>query len=184
MKSKNEQKTGAAKGSQEDVSSKNQDAMHARNVAIRLSAVLVFLLCAVAVFVYAGRNQAKIDSQFQKSELPAGMPMIAPIPKSIVKIDPTKNKIEDYTYSIQGDTPGEMKNGKMYTIEGVSDKTPTEIRDFYNKLLLDKGYRQRINISLPSGHRLDLENEKNIFSLEVERKKTAKETTVKIVIYD
>ena len=167
-----------------DDSNESKRAMHARDMAIRFSAIFVFVLCAVAVFVYAGRNQTKINNQFQISQLPAGMPMIAPIPKSIISIDQTKNKIEDYTYSIQGDKPGEMKNGKMYTIEGVSDKTPTEIRDFYNKLLLDKGYRQRINISLPSGHRLDLENEKNIFSLEVERKKDAKKTTVKIVIYD
>ncbi len=162
----------------------NKDALHVRNMAIRALTIIIFLLCIVAVFIYANRNQAKLDNQFQKAKLPLGMPMIAPIPKTILTIDTAKNKIEDYTYSIQGDAPGEMKEGKMYTIEGVSDKTPTEIRDFYNMLLLDKGYRQRINISLPSGHRLDMEDEKNIFSLEVERKKNAKETTVKIVIYD
>ena len=157
----------------------------ARAVLLKVAVFVLFIGIAIAVFIRIQRDEAKIETEMQASALPEGMPRLVPFPKSILTIDPTQNRVEDYTYTMQGgDDPTAQHEGKMYTIIGSSDRTPTEIRDFYNNLLLDKGYRQRINISLPSGHRLDLENDKNIVSLEVERKKDAKQTSVKIVIYD
>ncbi|MCD6120171.1 hypothetical protein J7K50_10115 [bacterium] len=147
--------------------------------------LVIFVIVSVVVVVYAGRSQRTLNEEFQTAMLPAGMPRVIPFPKTIVEIDMAKNLIEDYTYTIQGgDEPAVLHTGKKYTIEGSSDKTPDEIRDFYNDLLLDKGFRQRVNISLPTGHRLDLESDENIVSIEVERKSSDLRTSVKIVVFD
>jgi hypothetical protein len=156
-----------------------------RTIVLRIVLFVMFVAMAFVVFHRVESDQRKIKDAMQIGELPEGIPNLIPFPKSIVTIDPAKNKVEDYTFTVQGgEDPTAMHQGKMYTVEGSSDRTPTEIRDFYNKLLLDKGYRQRINISLPTGHRLDLENDKNIVSIEVERKSDEKQTRVKIVLYD
>lgn len=156
------------------------DRMNIRRFLFLLS---IFILACAAFYYYASRQTAQFNEEFQIAKLPPGMPRFVKYPRNIFIIE--SQKTDDYTYTIEGSAdPSKEHKGKMYTIEGVSDLTPTEIRDFYNAFLLDKGFRQRINISLPSGHRVDLENDRNIFSLEVEKKKADPKTRVKIVVYD
>ena len=153
------------------------------NIRKFLFLLAVFILACAAVGYYAVRNNAQFNEEFQISKLPSGMPRFVKYPRNIFVIE--RSESDEYSYTIEGgDDPFKEHWGTMYTIEGTSDLTPTEIRDFYNSFLLDKGFRQRINISLPTGHRIDLENDKNIFSLEVEKKSGDPKTKVKIIVYD
>lgn len=143
----------------------------------------IFVLACAAFWFYASKTTAQFNEEFQISKLPPGMPRFVKYPRNIFLIETTNT--EDYTYTVEGsDDPGKEHAGKMYTIEGTSELMPGEIKEFYNSFLMDKGFRQRINISLPSGHRVDYENDRNIFSLEVERKSSDPKTRVKIIVYD
>lgn len=146
--------------------------------------VVIFAVACLIVGILYVRNEGAIETEmYQSALLPPGIPRFIPFPRKLITIEDTYT--EDYTYTIEGEgVSSEEKEGIKYTIEGSSDLSPKKVRDFYNDLLLDQGFRQRINISLPSGHRVDLVSEEYLVSVEAEVKSGEERTRVKIIVYD
>ena len=145
--------------------------------------IFVFLLAAGLVGWIFVKNQGALSEEFQYEKLPPAMPRVVPFPKNVLSVE--KVTPEDYTYSIKGSEADKTEHeGTKYTVEAKRALAPAAVRDFYNKFMLDKGFRQRTSISMPNGHYLELENEKNLVSFEIEKKRNDSETRVKIIVYD
>lgn len=142
----------------------------------------LFLLTASLVGWAFFKNTKAVNENLQYSLLPMGIPRSVPFPKSIFTVE--KADVEDCVLTEeQKDGTKIDRPGKKYTVEGTTERDPSEVRDFYNEFLLDRGFRQRSNIGMPTGQFLQMDNDKLLVNIEAEKLSKDPKTRVKIEIY-
>jgi hypothetical protein len=138
-----------------------------RSLASVWTRVIVAVLFVVAAGVGGAIYQHAEVTDAKRHEalnLPVEFPLDIPLYKDFRVLDSSVGKIKDgrtqVKLRIQSDTP------------------PAVLKDFYNDLLLKKGYIQRVYISIPTGDQLDMANEKYYIAMTFSKMHKDKHTVV------
>jgi hypothetical protein len=143
--------------------------------------LIFFVLVLAAGGVFAMKQQANLRNQVadrQKTNESLGLPRdypleLVPLYKDL-KILETERGTADAT-------DGAVMN--KWVPKGESPAEKDLIYQYYNNLLLDKGMRQTMYISIPQGVGVNFGDEKNIVEFEIERPADSVMTNVKITVY-
>ncbi|MEP0813328.1 MAG: hypothetical protein HRF49_01505 [bacterium] len=142
----------------------------------------LFILTASLVGWAFFKNTKAVNENLQYGLLPPTIPRSVPFPKSIFTVE--KATVEDCVLTEEKEDGSKAeKPGKKFTVEGTTDRPPSEVRDFYNEFLLDRGFRQRSNIGMPTGQFLQMDNDKLLVDITAEKLSKDPKTRVKIEIY-